>query len=48
VVSNIKKRNDVYGISDFDSIENLVKELDCTFQVSPNFLLFITYSTSNF
>ena len=28
VVSNIKKRNDVYGISDYDSIENLVKELE--------------------
>lgn len=28
VVSNIKRRNDVYGISDFDSIENLVKELE--------------------
>ena len=28
VVSNIKKRNDVYGISDYESIENLVKELE--------------------
>lgn len=28
VISNIKKRNDVYGISDFSVIENLVKELE--------------------